>query len=113
MKTFAYAHSSAIRPEARPGTHFPQDSSGGALDDILQMRSEGLSVTRISRLTGFDRKTDRKYLREPLTPQYGPTCLPGVRRRPGRLRGASRAPAGSVQVLFAKSLYPSNLAGEP
>jgi transposase len=36
------------------------------------MKREGLSVRAISRLTGYGRKTVRKYLLEPAAPEYGP-----------------------------------------
>ncbi len=46
---------------------------GGDVHEIQQMRRQGLSLTAISALTGFDRKTVRKYLTtaEPV-PTYGP-----------------------------------------
>jgi len=53
---------------------------GGALEEIIEMRQEGLSVKQIGRLTGLDRKTIRKYLRKPQTPQYGPRA-----KRPSKL----------------------------
>jgi len=45
---------------------------GRDLEEILQWHQEGLSIREISRLTGLDRKTVRKYLRRPELPQYGP-----------------------------------------
>jgi transposase len=47
------------------------------VNQIEEMRRQGLSVTGIAEMTGFDRKTVRKYLRHPeVEPRYGP--------RPGR-----------------------------
>ncbi len=47
------------------------------VNQIEQMRREGLSVTAIAEVTGFDRKTVRKYLAHPdREPRYKP--------RPGR-----------------------------
>ena len=47
------------------------------MNQIEAMRREGLSITAIAELTGFDRKTIRKYLAHPdLEPRYMP--------RPGR-----------------------------
>ena len=43
------------------------------MTDIEELKRQGLSIQAISRLTGFDRKTVRRYLREPeVTPVYGP-----------------------------------------
>ncbi|HWP04080.1 MAG TPA: hypothetical protein VNL96_11535 [Gemmatimonadaceae bacterium] len=42
------------------------------MEEIRSMRREGLSITDIAELTGFDRKTVRKWLREPGAPRYGP-----------------------------------------
>jgi transposase len=43
------------------------------VNQIAEMRRQGLSVTGIAEMTGFDRKTVRKYLRHPeLEPRYGP-----------------------------------------
>ena len=51
------------------------------MHDILEFRRQGLSVSAISALTGFDRKTIRKYLAEqPAVPTYGPR-----KRRPRKL----------------------------
>ena len=47
------------------------------MNQIEEMRRQGLSVTAIAEATGFDRKTVRKYLAHPdLEPRYKP--------RPGR-----------------------------
>ena len=45
---------------------------GGDVDDLRAFRRQGLSITEIHRLTGFDRKTIRKYLLDPMRPRYGP-----------------------------------------
>ena len=45
---------------------------GADVNKIDEMKREGLSIKRISALTGFDRKTIRKYLASPETPEYGP-----------------------------------------
>ena len=48
------------------------DAEGINVDEITTLRRQGLSLTAISRLTGFDRKTVRKYLlngKKP--PSYG------------------------------------------
>ena len=54
---------------------------GGDVHDLLELKRQGLSVSAISRLTGFERKTIRKYLAEqPAVPNYGPR-----RSRPSKL----------------------------
>lgn len=45
---------------------------GGEVKDIIEFKQQGLSVSQISTLTGFDRKTIRKYLNDPKTPKYCP-----------------------------------------
>jgi transposase len=51
------------------------------VNDIEELKRQGLSVQAISRLTGFDRKTIRKYLLKPEgTPVYGPRAA-----RPSKL----------------------------
>ena len=43
------------------------------MEEINALKREGLSIVKISELTGFDRKTVRKYLLEPTArPVYGP-----------------------------------------
>ena len=43
------------------------------MEEINQLKRDGLSILAISNLTGYDRKTIRKYLREPeVRPVYGP-----------------------------------------
>lgn len=42
------------------------------MEEIRQFLKDGLSITEISKLTGFDRKTVRKYLTGPEVPRYGP-----------------------------------------
>lgn len=45
---------------------------GGDVDEIRAMHRQGLSLSAIAMLTGFDRKTVRKWLRQDGTPRYGP-----------------------------------------
>ena len=42
------------------------------MQELQEYRRQGLSIKEISALTGYDRKTVRKYLREARTPRYGP-----------------------------------------
>lgn len=51
------------------------------MQEIIELKRQGLSISAISELTGNDRKTVRKYLAEPeATPVYGPRT-----RRPSKL----------------------------
>lgn len=51
------------------------------MKEIEELKRDGLNVKAISEVTGFDRKTIRKYLVEPGTiPEYGPRA-----KRPGKL----------------------------
>jgi len=51
--------------------------------EIEQLKREGLSIKAISKVTGYDRKTIRKYLRDPeAAPAYGPRPS-----RPSKLEG--------------------------
>jgi transposase len=40
--------------------------------DILQLKRQGLSISQIAAITGFNRRTVHKYLAQPATPRYGP-----------------------------------------
>lgn len=45
---------------------------GTHVTDIQDFKKAGLSISQISAVTGFDRKTIRKYLDNPQTPRYSP-----------------------------------------
>jgi len=45
---------------------------GNTVNEIHELKRQGLSITQISALTGCDPKTIRKYLDNPNTPEYGP-----------------------------------------
>jgi transposase len=45
---------------------------GGEVNEIIDYKRRGLSLTDISALTGHSRPTIRKYLSQPKTPRYGP-----------------------------------------
>lgn len=53
---------------------------GDDVSDIQALRRQGLAISQISALTGFNRRTIRKYLAQPGIPQYGPRPAP-----PGKL----------------------------
>ena len=47
------------------------------MNEITELKRQGLSIQAISGMTGFDRKTIRRYLREPEgVPEYGPRPKP-------------------------------------
>ncbi len=47
------------------------------MQEVAEMKRQGLSIQAISKLLGFDRKTVRKYLIEPVAkPEYGPRPKP-------------------------------------
>lgn len=55
---------------------------GGEVKEISEFKKQGLTISQISALTGFDRKTIRKYLNEPQTPRYGPRSRKGSQLEP-------------------------------
>ena len=49
---------------------------GRDMQEFMEMKREGLSTQAISELTGYDRKTVRKYLLKPeAVPNYGPRAV--------------------------------------
>jgi len=56
---------------------------GKDVDEINDLKREGLSIRAISELTGYDRKTIRKYSLEPTArPVYGPRAAPKRKLEP-------------------------------
>ena len=45
---------------------------GGEVNDIIELKRQGLSVSQISAMSGYDGKTIRKYLGNPKIPVYKP-----------------------------------------
>ena len=45
---------------------------GKDVNEIIELKRQGLSVTQISQTTGFSRPTIRKFLNDPQTPHYKP-----------------------------------------
>src|SRR6266699_4282155 len=73
------------------------------MQEFMEMKREGLSVQAISQLTGYDRKTVRKYLLEPeAVPRYGPKDKPPSKLDPHRDYVQDRLKAGvwNAQVLL-------------
>lgn len=77
---------------------------GKDVEEIEELRRQGLSVKRISSLLGMDRKTVRKYLLEPKTPRYGPRSPRGSLLSPFESYIAERLKAGvwNARVLLAE-----------
>src|SRR4028119_234869 len=67
---------------------------GGDVNEIQELRRQGLSITQIGTLTGFDRKTIRKYLDNPRQPRYGPRPKRGSQLEPFRAYIHERLAAG-------------------
>ena len=55
---------------------------GKDVQELMEMKREGLSTQAISNLTGYDRKTVRKYLLNPEMPDYGPRAAAPSRLDP-------------------------------
>ena len=72
---------------ARPQLWEPEEGGrlfrGKNVEEISELRREGFSIQAISQLTGFDRKTIRKYLLKPEgRPVYEPRQAPVSKLEP-------------------------------
>ena len=75
---------------------------GRDMQEFMEMKREGLSTQAISELTGYDRKTVRKYLLTPKTgPGYGPRVAVPSKLDPHKAYLEDRLKAGvwNAQVL--------------
>jgi transposase len=73
------------------------------VEHINQLKREGLSILAISNLTGYDRKTIRKYLLKPAArPEYPPRPKPGSKLDPFKsyLEERLRAGVWNARVLL-------------
>ena len=73
------------------------------VDDIGELKRQGLSIQAISNLTGFDRKTVRRYLAHAeAVPAYGPRAAPSSKLEPYKpyLEDRLRAGVWNGQVLL-------------
>lgn len=73
------------------------------MEEISELKREGLSILAISNLTGYDRKTIRKYLLAPeAKPVYGPRPAPGSKLAPFEpyLRERLQAGVWNAKVLL-------------
>ena len=68
---------------------------GKDLQEFMELKREGLSACAISRLTGYDRKTVRKYLLKPeAVPRYGPRDKQASKLDPHKAYVQDRLKAG-------------------
>jgi len=74
------------------------------VNDILQLKRQGLSISQIAALTGFNRRTVRKYLAQASTPRYGPRAPRLTKLDPFKPFLNERLQAGvwNAVVLFAQ-----------
>ena len=83
------------------------------MEEINELKREGLSIQKISALTGFDRKTIRKYLLKPAgMPVYGRRAAPVSKLEPYKpyLMDRLRAGVWNAQVLL-RELRQRNYSG--
>ncbi len=86
---------------------------GKDVEEISEVKREGLSIRAISRLTGYDRKTISKYLLKPTNrPVYGPRPLPVSKLEPFKPYLKERLKAGvwNARVLL-RELRERNYTG--
>ena len=68
---------------------------GRDVDEVVELKRQGLSVRAIGRLTGYDRKTIRRYLAAPdRRPVYGPRVVAPSRLEPFKVYLQERLQAG-------------------
>ena len=86
---------------------------GTDVDEVMELKRQGLSVRAISRLTGYDRKTINRYLAEPSSrPVYGPrVAAPSkLESHKGYLKERLRAGVWNAAVLL-RELRERNYSG--
>ena len=86
---------------------------GRDVEEINELKREGLSIRAISRLTGYDRKTISRYLLGPTgRPVYGPRAAPVSKLEPFKPYLKDRLQAGvwNAQVLL-RELRERNYSG--
>jgi len=77
---------------------------GKDVNDIIELKRQGLPISQISQLTGYSRPTIRKYLDNPAAPRYGPRPLKGSKVEPFKPYLEQRLAAGvwNAVVLLAE-----------
>jgi transposase len=82
------------------------------VDEINELKRSGMSIVAISNLTGYDRKTIRKYLLKPEQPQYPARPATTSKLEPFKSYLTERLKAGvwNAQVLL-RELHERNYEG--
>ena len=72
------------------------------MHDLQELKRQGLSITQIAAHTGFNRRTIRKYLADPVTPRYGSRAPRPTKLDPFHLYLTQRLAAGvwNAKVLL-------------
>jgi len=86
---------------------------GTDVDEVMELKRQGLSIRAISRLTGYDRKTINRYLAEPSSrPVYGPRVAAPSKLEPHKVYLKERLRAGvwNAAVLL-RELRERNYSG--
>jgi transposase len=86
---------------------------GRDVQELAELQRQGISIQGISKLTGWDRKTVRKYLLQPnAMPEYGPRRRPASKLDPFKAYLEERMHAGvwNAQVLL-RELRERNYTG--
>jgi len=86
---------------------------GTDVDEVMELKRQGLSIRAISRLTGYDRKTINRYLAEPSSrPVYGPRVAGPSKLEPHKVYLKERLRAGvwNAAVLL-RELRERNYSG--
>jgi transposase len=71
---------------------------GQDVEEISELKRQGLSIRAISRLTGYNRRTIKKYLQTPTSrPVYGPRGEPESKLEPFKSYIQGRLQSGGVE----------------
>jgi transposase len=81
----------------------PELAKGGDVQELTELQRQGMSIQGMSKLTGWDRKTVRKYLLQlNALPEYGPRRRQACKLDPFKpyLERRMRAGVWNAQVLL-------------
>jgi len=86
---------------------------GRDVDDVVELKRQGLSIRAISRMTGYDRKTISRYLAEPGNrPVYGPRAPAESKLEPFKVYLKERLRAGVWNgAVLLRELRERNYSG--
>jgi hypothetical protein len=78
---------------------------GRDVQELKELQRQGMSIQAISELTGWDRKTIRKYVQAAgVAPEYGPRPVPPTYGRfepRSEVLGRTELPSGGLRVVGA------------